>query len=86
MTSCNGNIFRVTGPLGGEITGQWRGDLMFSLICAWTNGWVNNRDAGDFRRHWVRYEVTVMDAQHIGSLGVISQIVIVLSASSRALI
>ena len=24
--------------------GQWRGDLMFSLICAWINGWVNNRD------------------------------------------
>ena len=20
----------------------------FSLICAWTSGWVNNRDAGDF--------------------------------------
>ena len=24
--------------------GQWRGDLMFSLICAWANGWVNNRN------------------------------------------
>ena len=23
--------------------GQWRGALMFSLICAWINGWVNNR-------------------------------------------
>ena len=23
--------------------GQWRGALMFSLICAWTNGWVNHR-------------------------------------------
>ena len=22
---------------------QWRGALMFSLICTWTNGWVNNR-------------------------------------------
>ena len=28
--------------------GQWRGALMFSLICAWINGWVNNREAGDF--------------------------------------
>ena len=22
---------------------QWRRTLVFSLICAWTNGWVNNR-------------------------------------------
>ena len=27
--------------------GHWRGALMFSLICAWINGWVNNRKAGD---------------------------------------
>ena len=27
------------------------GAFMFSLICVWTNGWVNNRDAGDLRRH-----------------------------------
>ena len=25
---------------------QWRGALMFSLICARINGWVNNREAG----------------------------------------
>ena len=37
--------------------GQSRGALMFSLICAWTNGSVNNHDGGDFRRH---YDVTVM--------------------------
>ena len=30
---------------------QWRGALMFSLICAWINGWVNNRQAGDLRLH-----------------------------------
>ena len=29
--------------------GQWRGALMFSLTCAWINGWVNNRKAGDLR-------------------------------------
>ena len=28
--------------------GQWRGALMFPLICAWINGWVNNREADDF--------------------------------------
>ena len=29
---------------------------LFSLICAWTNGWVNNRDAGDLRRHRAHYD------------------------------
>ena len=37
--------------------GQWRGALMFYLICAWTNGWVNNREAGDLRRHRAHYDV-----------------------------
>ena len=40
--------------------GQWRGALIFSLICTWKNGWVNNREAGDLRRHRVHYDVTVM--------------------------
>ena len=40
--------------------GQWRGALMFSLICAWINGWVNNRETGDLRRHRAHYDVIVM--------------------------
>ena len=40
--------------------GQWRGALMFSLICAWINGWVNNRETGDLRRCRAHYGVTVM--------------------------
>ena len=40
--------------------GQWRGALVLFLICAWTNGWVNNRDAGDLGRHRAHYDVTVM--------------------------
>ena len=40
--------------------GPWRRALMFSLICAWTNGWANNREAGDLRRHSAHYDVTVM--------------------------
>ena len=40
---------------------QWRGALMFSLICAWTNGWANNRDTGDLRRHRAHYDGSVMD-------------------------
>ena len=31
--------------------GQWRRAFMFSLICTWTNGSANNRDAGGLKRH-----------------------------------
>ena len=41
--------------------GQWRGALMFSLICVWIKGWVNNREAGDLRRYSAHYDVTVMN-------------------------
>ena len=40
--------------------GQWRGALMFSLTCVWINGWVNNREAGDFKCHYAHYDVIVM--------------------------
>ena len=69
MTSSNGNIFRVTGHVCGEFTappvnsphkGQWRGALMFSLICVWIHGWVNKREAGDLRRYRTHYDVIVM--------------------------
>ena len=92
MTSSNGNIFHVTGPLYGEFTGhRWfppnhppqppppppphththtlphtpthkghlRGALMFSLICAWINGYVYNRKASDLRSHRTHCDVTV---------------------------
>ena len=36
---------------------QWSGALMFSLIYARINGWVNNRVAGDLRRHRAHYDV-----------------------------
>ena len=32
----------------------------FSLICAWINDWVNNREAGDLKRHLGHYDVMVM--------------------------
>ena len=68
MTSSYGNIFPVTGfcvgnlPLTGEFPAQslWRVSLMFSLICTWIKGWLNNREAGDLRRHRADYDVTVM--------------------------
>ena len=40
--------------------GQWLEALMFCLFCDWTNGWTNNRDDGDLRRHHAHCDVTVM--------------------------
>ena len=73
MKSSNGNIFPpywpfVRGihrpPVNSPQKGQWRGALMFPLICAWINGWVNNREAGDLRRHRAHYDITVMSRRH----------------------
>ena len=70
MTSSNRKK-RVIGPLCGEFTsdcwisphkGQWHGALMFSFICARINGWVNNGEAGDLRRHRAHYDVTVISS------------------------
>ena len=47
-------------PVTSPHKGQWRGALMFSLIYAWINDWVNNREAGDLRRKRDHYDVTVM--------------------------
>ena len=47
-------------PVNSPYKGQWRGALMFSLICTRINGWVNNGEAGDLRRHRARYDVTVL--------------------------
>ena len=47
-------------PVNSPHKGQWRGALMFSLICVWINGWVNNSEAGDLRRYHAHYDVTVM--------------------------
>ena len=47
-------------PVNSAHKGQWRGALMFPLICVWINGWVNNREAGDLRRTQAHYDVIVM--------------------------
>ena len=44
---------------------QWRGALIFSLICAWMNGCVNNREAGDLRRYRPYYDVIVMESSMV---------------------
>ena len=53
----------VRSPVNSPHKGQWRGDMMFSLICAWINGWVNNRGAGDLRRNRAHYDVTAMSIE-----------------------
>ena len=57
LAICAGN-----SPVTGEFPhkGQWRGALMFSLICTRINGLANNGAAGDLRRHRAHYDVTVM--------------------------
>ena len=47
-------------PVNSLHKGKWRGTLIFSLICVWINGWVNNREAGDLRRHRAHYDATIM--------------------------
>ena len=47
-------------PVNFPHKGQWRGALMFSLICVLINDWVNNREAGDLRRYRAHYDVIVM--------------------------
>ena len=47
-------------PVNSPHEGQWRGALMFSLICVWINDWVNNREAGDLRSYRAHYAVIVM--------------------------
>ena len=46
-------------PVNSPHKGQWRRALMFSLICAWINGRVNNGEAGDLRRYRAHYDVSV---------------------------
>ena len=74
MTSSNGNIFRVTGPLWGEFTGyRWipltKASDMELRCFLWSATEqtikANNQDAGDLRRHRAHYDITVM---HISSV------------------
>ena len=47
-------------PVNSSHKSRWRGALMFSLICAWINGWVNNREAGDLRHQRAHYDDIMM--------------------------
>ena len=47
-------------PVNSPHKDHWRGALLLSLICSWTNGCANNWDASDLRHHCPHYDVTVM--------------------------
>ena len=61
-------------PVNSPHKGQWRGASMFSLICAWINNWVNNREAGDLRRHRAHHDVIVMTGLYEGNSTVTGEI------------
>ena len=78
MTSSNRNIFRVTGHFCGEFTGlrwiprtdQWRGALMFSLICDWIKqlsrqswGWWFQTLSCPLWRHWQKKTIILHNGQ-----------------------
>ena len=69
MTSSNGNILRVTGPLSGDFTGhRWIPltkasyvELRYFLWSASSiNGLVNNLEVDDLRRLPAHYDVIIM--------------------------
>ena len=57
LALCAGNS---PGPVNSPHKSKWRGALLFSLIYAWINGWINNREPGDLRHHRGHYDVIVM--------------------------
>ena len=59
LAICAGNS-PVTGQFPEQKPVTRSSDNMSSLICAWINGWVNNREAGDLRRYRAHYDITVM--------------------------
>ena len=62
LALCSGNS---PVPVNSPHKGQWRAAWVFSSICAWINGWVNNRKAGDLRRNRAHYDVSVMSFFYI---------------------
>ena len=77
MTSSNGQNFLVTGPLCEEFTGhRWiplpkasEAELWcFLWSVPWITGWVNDREAGDLRRHRAHYDIIVMSSNELKRL------------------
>ena len=50
-------LFRRYWPFVTPVTSQR------PVTRSWTNVWVNSEDAGDFRRHYIHHDITVMTAK-----------------------
>ena len=57
LALCAGNSL-VTGEFPSQRPVTRSFDVSFDL--RWINGWINNREAGDLKRHHVHYYVTIM--------------------------
>ena len=60
LAICAGN-----SPVRGEFPTQrpvTQSFDVFSLICVWINGWINNGEAGDLRSYRAHNDVTVMNS------------------------
>ena len=68
-------------PVNSPHKGQWRGALIFSLICVWINGWVNNREADDLRRYRAHNDVTIIETVLCLMWAILSKNVATLSKS-----
>ena len=62
------SVLLVLCAMNSPQKGQRRGTFVFSLICIWTNDWVNNNKAADLRRHPAHYDVTVLCTEYRRSL------------------
>ena len=66
LALCAGNS-TVTGEFSSQRPVTHSFDV--SLIYAWINVWVNNREPGDLRRYRAHYDVTIMATpRHVGYL------------------
>ena len=76
LALCAGN-----SPVTGEFPSQRPVTRSFdvSLILAWIHSWVNNRYAGDLRRHRTHYDVTVIFNGDLNKLSSIEVSVSVIS-------
>ena len=51
-------------PVNSLHKGQWHEVYIFLWSAHWINGWANNREAGDLRRHRARYHVICSIQMH----------------------
>ena len=68
LAICAGN-----SPVTGDFPAQRPVTQNFDVFFARINGWVNNRKAGDLRRHGAHYDITVMNLILAKSLQLISK-------------